>query len=364
MAVSPRRAPARPKRPDIQGLRGIAVALVVLFHAGLPFPGGFTGVDVFFAISGFVITSSLVAELERDGRLSLTRFYARRVRRLLPALATMIVVVTALGTLATPVGAMHITALTGLFASTFGANVYLSALPQGYFGASTTLDPFLHTWTLAVEEQFYVVVPALLLGAWLLGRSRPFRGASRLTALAAVAALTAASFELAVRTLSEPAAAVTFADRFGFYGAPARAWEFGGGALLALVFPLLRRVPAFAATAAGTCGLAAVCFAGFAIHGQASFSAWEALLPVGGACLLMAAGAAPENMCSALLAVRPLTWIGDRSYSWYLWHWPLIVFARGLAPGSGWVAPVAAAISLVPASLSYRYVENPIRYHP
>ncbi len=141
------------RRPDIQGLRACAVLLVVAFHAGLPVPGGFTGVDVFFAISGFVIASTLLAELERTSQLSLGRFYARRVKRLLPALALLLITVAVLGTLLSPAGMQRMGASTGIWASVFSANAYLlHALPSGYFATGSDLNPLLHTWTLAVEE--------------------------------------------------------------------------------------------------------------------------------------------------------------------------------------------------------------------
>ena len=149
--------------------------LVVAFHAGLPVPGGFSGVDVFFAISGFVITGTLLRELTSAGRIDLLRFYGRRVRRLLPALALMVTVVAALGTLASPLATQRTGALTGIAASVFAANVYLYQLPTGYFDVSATLDPLLHTWTLAVEEQFYLVFPALLILGWAAREARRAR---------------------------------------------------------------------------------------------------------------------------------------------------------------------------------------------
>ena len=192
------------RRADIQGLRAVAVLLVVAFHAGLPVPGGFSGVDVFFAISGFVITGTLLRELTSAGRIDLPRFYARRVRRLLPALALMVTVVAVLGTLASPLATQRTGALTGIAASVFAANIYLYQLPTGYFDVSANLDPLLHTWTLAVEEQFYLVFPALLLLGWACLRVRGKRAhsqrARRLGAAAIVAVVSAVSYVLAVTT--------------------------------------------------------------------------------------------------------------------------------------------------------------------
>lgn len=166
------------RRHDIQGLRGVAVLLVVLYHASLPVAGGFTGVDVFFVISGFVIARALWTELRSTGRIDLRHFYARRIKRLLPALALLLVAVAAMGALASPIGAQRESALTGIAASLFAANAYLYHLPAGYFDVNTGLVPLLHTWTLAVEEQFYLVFPGLLLASWhLTGRWR--RGSAR-----------------------------------------------------------------------------------------------------------------------------------------------------------------------------------------
>ncbi len=344
------------KRLDIQGLRAVAVLLVVAFHAGLPLHGGFIGVDVFFAISGFVITRMLVAELSETGDLRLSRFYARRLGRLLPALAVLLLAVAVLGTLASPIAAQRVGGLTGIWASIFAANAYLYHLGTGYFDVNAGLDPLLHTWTLAVEEQFYLVFPALLLLGW---RLRRRAGAVMLVALAS-----GCSFYLALR-FSEAygLAGITHPQRFAFYGSPTRTWEFGAGSLLALGAPLLARLPWLLADGLGAAGLAWIGVGVIAIDGQALASGSEMLLPVLGACALIAAGFSRRSLVARGLSVRPFVWIGDLSYSWYLWHWPLIVFARALWPATSGVALAAAAASLVPAWLSYRYVETPIRQH-
>jgi peptidoglycan/LPS O-acetylase OafA/YrhL len=345
------------RRDDIQGLRAVAILLVVLYHGGFHVRGGFTGVDVFFAISGFVITGTLLRELDAAGSIDLGAFYARRVRRLLPALATMVAVAMLVGILATPIAALDIASRTGMFASVFGANVYLSYLGSGYFAVSTTLDPLLHTWTLGVEEQFYVVFPTALLVAWIVGRRIGPRCARPL-AVITIAAISMASGVLALAfwrgTIGGP-----HSQEYGFYLSPSRAWEFGAGALVALCAPLLARMPRAAAWIVGVAGAVAV-------GGGGALTALDAspvrlALPVFGACALLAAGTARPAGVSRLLALPPLPWVGDLSYSWYLWHWPAIVFAKAIWPASGAAAPIAAAVSLVPAWLSFRFVENPIR---
>ncbi len=335
----PRPEPTGERRADVQGLRAVAVALVVAYHAGLPVPGGFAGVDVFFAISGFVITGSLIREL-RHGRLDLPAFYARRARRLLPALAVLLVVTAALSVLAAPLAAQATGARTGIAASLFAANVYLAQLPTGYFDPAAALDPLLHTWTLAVEEQFYLVFPIVLLAGW--------RARRRLGSMSLVAALSVASLVLAL---------VAAGSAFGFYGSPTRAWEFGAGALVALAAPWAVRLPASASALLGLVGLAALGTTGFLLRATAGDP--RDLVPaVAGTCALLLAGTGPA---ARLLAARPAVALGNLSYSVYLWHWPLIVFALALWPRTPGIAALAAAASLAPAWASYRWVEEPIR---
>jgi len=351
------------KRTDIQGLRALAIAFVVLYHADLSFPGGFTGVDVFFVISGFVIAGTLLGELDRNGRLSLNGFYARRARRILPAPAVMLIVVALVGILADPAGTQHMAAMTGISAAALFANFYLVTLHTGYFDVSTQLNPLLHTWMLSVIAQIYIVFPLLLLAGWRLDRSRPGRGRSRAWTWAVIGLATGLSFWLSL-ALSHgyyPSGAHA-RPKLVFYSSPTRAWEFGVGALLVLALPLLHRLPARLATVLDLAGGTALVLSAFYIH-QVGFNEMSALLPVGGACLLIAGGTRASFGVSRLLSLRPMAWLGDLSYSIYLWHWPLIVFAKALWPTSGWAVPVAAGFSLFPAWLTYRFVENPVRFH-
>jgi len=351
------------KRPDIQGLRAIAVLLVIGYHADFHIPGGFDGVDIFFVISGYVITGTLLNELASTGRISLPRFYVRRIKRLLPAAALMLAFVAVAGVLADPAGAQHMSAITGMFTALFSSNLYLAYLPTGYFDVSTTTNPLLHTWTLGVEEQFYVVFPLLLLGGWWLGRTRFGRGQSRAISVLVVSGVCAVSF-LFSRGLNSGHFLTDRAldARLAFYSSPSRAWEFGLGALVVLLVPLLARIPRLGAYILGGAGALAIGISAFSLN-AATFHESSALLPVGGACLLLAAGTSVAVGFSRLISIRPMVWIGDISYGLYLWHWPLIVFAKALWPGQGWTGAAAAAVTFLPAWLSYRFVENPIRFH-
>ena len=350
------------RRPDIQGLRAIAVLLVVLFHAELPVPGGFAGVDVFFVISGFVITAMLMREWARFGRIAFGRFYLRRFLRLTPALALAVAVVALLSfALQSPFGPQQTTARTGIGAMLLSANYVIGHGAGDYFAASAVTNPLLHTWSLSVEEQFYLVFPALLVLGWVLARRRAH------AAVALVAVITMGSFAVSMLWSYGSPLASPITDYFGgpesfaFYSSLTRAWEFGAGALLALVLsrlPALRRGPM---TVIGVVGAALVVLAAATIRDDQPFPGLAALIPVVGTVLLILAGAQGGSAVSTGLSSAPLVWIGDRSYSWYLWHWPLIVFAALLYPNRPWVLVAAAAVSLLPAMLSYRYVEQPLR---
>lgn len=348
------------KRLDIQGLRAVAVLLVVAFHAGLPVPGGFVGVDVFFAISGFVIAATLLRELDTTGRVRLSRFYSRRVKRLGPALALVIAIVALLGIVASPVETQRLGATTGLFAALFSANAFLITVPAGYFDPSASLNPFLHLWTLGVEEQFYLVFPGVLLLAWLFAvrLGRPSRQVVGLT----VALSAAGSFALAIHFAESGAPSD---QRLAFYGAPTRAWEFALGVLLAVVAPLVGRMPRALAGPLSFGGLGAIGVAAFWTGHNDGYPVTATLVPVLGTCAVIAAGIVHQETSAArLISTRPAVWLGDLSYSWYLWHWPLIVYASVVWPAASWTSLAPAIAALVPAWLSFRYVENPIRFNP
>jgi peptidoglycan/LPS O-acetylase OafA/YrhL len=351
----------RGRRADIQGLRAVAVLLVVAFHAGLAISGGFIGVDVFFVISGFVIGGLLVAELERNNQLDFAAFYARRVRRILPALALLIVAVAVVGVaLLNPLVGQRQTASAGAAAATFVGNLFFYRAKSGYFDPTITTNPLLHTWSLAVEEQFYLFFPLLLAFAWgFAGRSASPRS-RRSVATTMVGLGIVASFLISY--LSTHGELVAKPAQFAFYSAPARAWEFGIGVLVVLVLPRLARLRAGIGPALGVFGAALVAVGAVRITSTTPFPGTAALLPVLGTALLLIAGTISNGGVSWLLSTRPAVWIGDRSYGWYLWHWPAIVFAEIVWPHSSAALVVAGVGSLAPTMLSYRLIEQPIRF--
>jgi len=343
-------------RNDIQGLRGLAVLMVVVYHTGLGLPWGFVGVDMFFVISGFVITQLLVDELEGSGRVGFREFYARRARRLLPALSivTVFVLVVSLFIMS-PFGEQQEIATTSQSATLFMANAYFF-LQKSYFALS--MNPFRHTWSLAVEEQFYLLFPVLLVLIWKFGRRfEPSR--RRFVAALLVLGISVVSF-VGSLLMSFGYRIVQLPTRFAFYGTPARIWEFGVGIVLALLLPYVNKKSERIGWALAIFGTGIFAFACSRISAFSPFPGVIALGPVLGTALLILAGTKSVRV-SALLAFRPLKLFGDVSYGWYIWHWPLIVFADVMFPGRTTAKVLAAALALVPSLISYRLVEQPIR---
>lgn len=343
-------------RSDIDGLRAIAILMVVAFHVRLPgFSGGFVGVDVFFVISGFLITGLLVREQDRSGRIDILDFYARRGRRIVPALGLVLAAVMALGLVVLlPIGEQQSLATSVLAVTGFVSNLYFKTVQSDYFGPRADGLPLLHTWTLAVEEQFYLFWPlALAMTAWLAGAAR--LGRRRLLAwLIAAGSLVSLAACVAV-TWKWP--------QWTFFVTPFRAWEFGAGALIALLPRDGGISPRW-----GVCltlgGIAAIVAATVLFSDQTLFPGVAALLPVVGAAAVIAGGAAaPGAGLTRLLGSAPMVAIGKVSYSWYLWHWPLLALwslvtlgERSLAAGL-----LLALLALVLAGLTWRFVEEPVR---
>jgi peptidoglycan/LPS O-acetylase OafA/YrhL len=316
---------------------------VLLFHAHVPgLPGGYVGVDIFFVISGYLITGIISREMDQR-RFSLLRFYERRARRILPALALMIVVVLAAAAWLYLPGDFEGVPRSALAATLSLSNLYFYAT-TGYFAGGADTKPLLHTWSLAVEEQFYLAFPLLLmLVARFLSRWR--------TAILTVAAL--ASLALSVAMAHD-------ISGFAFYLPATRAWELLAGGLLALgaVPPIRGRI---AREGLPLAGLGAIACAIILFDRDTPFPGSAALLPVLGAASLL--HAAPGTMAGRLLSLPPLRWVGLISYSLYLWHWPVIVFAEYATDTalSGWRAAGAIALAVLLATLSWRVVERPFR---
>jgi peptidoglycan/LPS O-acetylase OafA/YrhL/ABC-type Fe3+-hydroxamate transport system substrate-binding protein len=342
-------------RPDVEGLRAVAIGLVVLYHVGIAgVSGGYVGVDVFFVISGFLITSLLVREYERDGRLSFLDFYARRARRILP-LASLVLLAT-LGAAAVELSPARLNSIAhdGIWTSFFGANFHFAAVGADYLNATAPPSPLQHFWSLAVEEQFYVVWPALLLIGMKLFARRRTASAWRVAPYTGL--LIAASLWWSIHQTATNANAAYFSPF-------TRAWELGLGALVAVTAGLLVRVPRLVAATVGWIGIAAIVFSAVHFDTTTAFPGKAALVPVVGAACVIAGGMralrwGPE----AALRLKPMQLLGRYSYALYLWHWPLLVIADGMYPGLG-VGPKLGlvAIALLLSAAGYRWFENPIR---
>ena len=339
----------RAQRADIQGLRALAVGLVVLYHAKVPFvPGGYVGVDVFFVISGFLITTHLVEGMERSGRMDFAAFYARRARRLLPAALVVIVLTVVASVIWLPPLQLRGMFTEAIASALYVPNVLLAANGTSYLAESTP-SMFQQYWSLGVEEQFYLFWPALLVAARWLTKSRR----ALVMIIQALAVVSLAGSVVLSRT-HQPLA---------FFLLPTRAWEFGVGALVALV-PLDRlRRSVRASAAVGWTGLGLVVAAGVVFTDRAVFPGIAALAPVAGTAMLIVVGSSlvPPTV-SRLLSLRPLTRVGDVSYSLYLVHWPLLVLPQA-AVGQGrplpWWTVAALALACLPAAaLLHRYVER------
>ena len=330
-------------RLDVQALRGIAVLAVVAFHAGLPLRGGFLGVDVFFVVSGFVITGLILRE-SANGGFSYPRFLGRRFLRLAPALALVVVVTALLGLLLlAPIELPRVLGLTGLAAQVSGANLALPAITGDYFGTDADANPLLHTWSLGVEEQFYLFfgLAAAVVGALLHRRIR-----LGLTVLTVV--VVAGSLAVALTGLSE-----SLGWAAGFYGPLGRAWELGAGVLLALAASSLR-VGQRTGGLLRAAGLVGIGLSLLLIEASSGIPGPVLLLPVLATVAVLAGGLADPGL---LARQRWLVSVGDRSYALYLWHWPLLVVAVAL-PGP---APVLAGAAVLLAVRGRLVEHRPVR---
>ena len=391
------RSPSGEFRPELEGLRAVAVGLVLLYHANVPkVHGGYVGVDVFFVLSGFLITGLIVRELRSTGRIDLPRFYARRARRLLPAAAVAIAGTLLLSAILLPPLRLPDVAGDAAAASLYVSNLRFAAQATDYLASGLPPSPLLHFWSLGVEEQFYLFWPALLLGVAAVGsRFRPGGGRAReregggggasgregggegggggrqahrvvepggdaattRRLVAVVVAVAVISFvgSLVLTTANQP---------WAFFSLPTRAWELALGALLALGAERLARLPSGVGGALVAAGLGLVTLSGFILQQSTPFPGTAALLPTVGAGLVIAGGSSGARTLPArLLALPPMRFLGRISYSLYLWHWPILVLPAAAIDGDlPLVARLAlAGVSVLVATASQHWVEEPIR---
>jgi peptidoglycan/LPS O-acetylase OafA/YrhL len=329
-------------RPDIQGLRGVSVLAVMVFHLAAGLPGGFVGVDVFFVISGFLMTGIISGEFIKRGTLSFGEFYSRRVRRIFPALLVMILVTTALGYFLLFPGDYKEFAQSGLFAALSVSNIFF-LFSTGYFDIPAESKGLLHTWSLGVEEQFYLIWPLVMVGLLSLAKRRRASMAALLLCVVGAGLLVSV-----YGVLANPKAA--------FYLLNARLWELAAGGVL-IFLPRLQSqwLPAV--------GLGLILWSIFFLSPEWLFPGWNALPAVVGAALIVNPGSASSFVARAL-SFQPLPFVGKISYSLYLWHWPLIVFWRQYHSGAALTIVDAAILTgacVLVAFASWKWVEQPFR---
>jgi peptidoglycan/LPS O-acetylase OafA/YrhL len=336
--------PQLERRPDIDGLRAVAIIPVVLFHAGLPaFEAGYVGVDIFYVISGYLITRIIWNEVATIGRFRFGNFYARRARRLLPAALLVIVATAAALTLLYPPLQRSLMIKSGLWSLVYASNIHFLLNQTNYF-AGDFVDPFLHTWSLSVEEQFYLFWPLLILLAHRVHKAR----ATLITVMVVVAVPSLAACVIESYKVQPTA----------FFLLPYRAWEFAAGALASCA----ARPGTRAALAMAMAGIVAIGISLFAFPADVTFPGVVAIVPVIGTVALLIAGNRDQVIARGLQHPA-MRYIGAVSYSWYLWHWPLIVIGEDLLPGGGTLAVkmALAALSFAMAAATFRWVERPLR---
>jgi peptidoglycan/LPS O-acetylase OafA/YrhL len=356
-------------RGDIQGLRAIAVAAVVAYHAGVKaLGGGFVGVDLFFVLSGFLITDLLVREWAGTGRINLPRFWARRARRLLPA-STIVLVATAIASATLmPVLRRGEIARDIEWSALFAANWRFADQQTDYSASDRAISPVLHYWSLGVEEQFYLVWPALVIICGLLayaaarvrglGSGAPIRLAVGVVAAAVV--VMSFGFELKETVANQP---------YAYFGTPARAWQLGVGALLASCLPLLSRMHVSARTVLAIGGLVGLATGMVVLRdtgGETVYPGLAALVPtLSGAALIASGTGSTPTVIGRVLSLAPMQWVGDLSYSLYLWHFPFLIIGASYFEPAGWMVRAAlVAGAVVCAWVSYTWIENPLRRLP
>lgn len=335
-------------RPDVEGARALAVALVIAFHVGSEvFQGGFIGVDVFFVISGYLVTRLLVAERNQSGRINFLRFYIRRAYRLMPLQLVVITISLFLAIfLVSPIEREQV-ARSAIAACLYISNILFIRQSTAYFSDSG-MQPFLHTWSLSVEEQFYLTWPVLVYClCW--ARQKSFK-------VLIIVALIVIGLGLCEWTTQRN-------QPMGFFSFFTRYWEFAAGALVALMGEAKFRDHIVTPALITALGLSLVVGSAVAFSGSVNYPGFLTIAPVAGMALLLYGGSGGDrNPVSSVLSSPPLVFIGQRSYGLYLWHWPIILFVNAYLPMETWTGRIAAiASSFVLADLTYRTIENPFR---
>ena len=350
---------------EVQGLRGISILFVVFYHAHQLFAGGFIGVDVFFVISGYVITKSLLQEFEITGNVSGRNFISRRIKRLLPAsaLATVFILLGSVF-LFSPFGQQSQIALTSISSTFFSANLYF--IFQNSYAALSN-NPFRHMWSLGVEEQFYIFFIILVL--LILRFVRSLNAFLRLLLIMSI--ITGVVSFILGFALSNGVRIAPLPTRLGFFSPFARMWEIQLGVVVAILMrsKSVQKINSRIADVLGLCGLILVFYAALSFSVFTNYPGYHALIPSFGTALIIISFS-KGTITQRLFQFRPLVFLGDISYGTYLWHWPLIVFCEVLFPGNSLYVAIFALLSIVPAYFSYKYVERPImnstsmRYSP
>ena len=351
-AVDPTRQFFR-RRRDIQGIRALAVLLVLAYHAEIPgFSGGYIGVDIFFVISGFLITNLLVREFDLNGKISLTDFYARRVRRLLPA--SLVAVVGTLVMSRIWLEPLRLGDLTqdARAAALFITNLLFASRESDYLQSALPPSPLQHYWSLGVEEQFYIFFPLIVMLLLKIQRNKVMLKLG-------LALITAISLVLCVALTSKMPSAT-------FYLLPFRAWELGAGALLTLVYTQVQRINSVLRESLGWLAVVLILVANFLYDSRTVFPGYAAILPVVATLMIIASDDNSRFGPSRVFEIRILQWVGSRSYSLYLWHWPILIVAK--AANKTDLSAIQVALCLLAtfifAELSFQFVEQPIHRVP
>lgn len=342
-------------RADIQALRAFAVVFVVFYHARLPlFTGGYVGVDIFFVISGYLITSLLVRELEQCGRIDFAAFYARRIKRLLPAAMIVFIATVVMARMWLSPLEQRELAPSVLYSALYASNLWFASEATDYLAADIHTNPLLHTWSLSVEEQFYLAWPLLVLLGMRVGLVSRHR--ARLWIMMALVFAASLIASLWIMAISQP---------WAFFGSPMRAWEFAAGGLASTISRHFETLPILVKDLLGATGFGAMVGAVVLFDNRTQFPGFMALVPVTGAVLTLLAGVGGQGRMGQWLNHRVIQTTGNLSYSWYLWHWPILVFAEAVATPPSLIERLGyVLVSFALAGLTFVMVENPIRFSP